>query len=58
MNTKNVAVDVLLTKLGRMFVTTSQMQELAFVERNEELKKEIAQINSHIDNAINMLEKA
>lgn len=58
MNTKNVAVDVLLTKLGRMFVTTSQMQELAFVERNEGLKKEIAQINSHIDNAINMLEKA
>lgn len=58
MNTKNVAVDVLLTKLGRMFVTTSQMQELAFVERNEELKKEIAQIKSHIDNAINMLEKA
>lgn len=58
MNTKNVAVDVLLTKLGRMFVTTSQMQELAFVERNEEIKKEIAQIKSHIDNAINMLEKA
>jgi len=57
MEKENIVVTILMSKLGRMYTTIAQSQELSYVQKNEKLRKKLHEVRESLVDAMDILDE-